>query len=292
MASTNSFLRAAYRTIGRFLLLLLAVSAAAETELFFPVLPPPPAELRDALNAGPAKPPVDGAGAKRRCPKTAARTNRPAPAPACGQWAAAPASLLLLGDAGEIVNEIGLGEWIESLDQEFLRRRTMLGGISTDGRFAWHWQKVETIRRGSVDTVISSTTTLVYLGTAGQLLWSNGRADAPPGLSPVILDESGETAFVLERSSGGNRAAAYTFTGNEIYAIETSGRLEAAGLTRNGRYAHVLWGPIGEPLIHTFLDLKRKARIDLPAAETGPGEAAVLESGVVRSGDRVLHRFP
>ena len=88
---------------------------------FLPVLPPAatwdvPADLKDAATGmSPTAPPASG-------------------------WINAASSLLLLTPTGGLVHELGLGRFTE---EEGTARREMLGGASADGRFAWHWQRVE-----------------------------------------------------------------------------------------------------------------------------------------------------
>ena len=129
-------------------------------------------------------------------------------APKGGGWTTTRSSLLLFDEEGRLVNEIGLGEWKEDFKGKLSGRRNMKGGISADGRFAWHWQKVETVLKDNSETVVGSTRTLVYLGTRGQILWSNENVEAPEGMPPLLQSRDGETALIIERSTSGYSAAA------------------------------------------------------------------------------------
>ncbi|MEE8424880.1 MAG: hypothetical protein V3S11_03580 [Elusimicrobiota bacterium] len=213
-------------------------------------------------------------------------------APAGAGWKAAESSLLLSDRKGELYNEIGLGVWREELGDGLYLRRRMLGGVSANGRFAWHFQKLDTIRSGRVDQVISSTRTLVYLGTSGQVLWTNALADSHQAMPPLLQSDDGETALVLERGEDGWTAAAYAFTGNRLMEIKASNRLEEARLTKNGRFVMVRWSARDLPLYYSFLDLKKRARHDIPASDLPLGMARITEKGVVRSGRKRVYRFP
>ncbi len=207
-------------------------------------------------------------------------------------WRAAESSLLLYDRNGELYNEIGLGEWREELGENLYLRRRMLGGVSTNGRFAWHFQKLDTMRSGRVDKVVSSTRTLVYMGTSGQILWTNDLADINETAPPLIQSDDGETALVLERGEDGWTAAAYAFTGNRIMEVKASDRLEEAQLSKNGRFVLVRWSAQDLPLYYSFLDLKKKTRHDIPASDLPLGMARISEQGVVRSGKKEIYRFP
>lgn len=215
----------------------------------------------------------------------------PAP-PQGGGWSATRSSLLLFDDKGRLVNEIGLGDWKEDFKGKFTARRSMKGGISADGRFAWHWQKVETVLKDNSETVVGSTRTLVYLGTRGQILWSNGNVEAPEGVPPLIQSRDGETALIIEISTSGYNAAAFTFLGNRIMTLPPGERLESAELTGDGRFALILWSRSGQPPIYSLLDLKRKKRKDIPAAKTSLERAHLKEDGSILSRGKLLYRFP
>jgi len=222
---------------------------------------------------------------------TAAKPKIPK-APKGGGWAAAQGSLLRFDRRGKLVDEVGIGEWDVELEDGVILRQRMRGGTSRDGRFAWHWQKLETVKLGRTDEVLASTTTLSYLGTRGQTLWESSRADAPPEVSILEQSHNGETFLVVERSTTGWDASVYTFTGNRIMGIRAAERLEKVFLTENGRYALVLWSAFRQPLIYSFLRLKNKRRKDLPAADAMLGHAALREDGAVVSDGEILYRFP
>lgn len=215
----------------------------------------------------------------------------PAKSPAAPHgWIEAPASMLLYSK-GDLLQEIGLGKWDEDAGPKLVREREMRGGVSETGRFAWHWQKVDLIRRGRDDEVLSSSRTFVYLGTDGQILWKNDIVDAPGDMDPVALSADGETILVIERGFDGWSAAVYAFTGNRLLATPESERIERFSLTRNGRFAMVLASGIDKPLVYTFLDVKTGTRKDVPAADALLGNASVSEDGRVFAGGKTLTRF-
>ncbi|MFH2202565.1 MAG: hypothetical protein ABIJ96_05590 [Elusimicrobiota bacterium] len=217
---------------------------------------------------------------------------RPPKAPPGGGWTAASSSLLLFDRNARLIEEIGIGEWeVEFTDGLILRRR-MRGGISLNSRFAWHWRKDETVKPGRTDTILASTITAVYLGTRGQTLWESGRADAPPGVPLLEQSRDGETFLVVERRDGGWSVNAYTFTGNRITGIRGAARIENIRLTPNGRYALVLWSEKDRALTYSLLNLQKKQRQDIPAADAELGRAELTDDGAVRSGGKLLYRFP
>lgn len=147
------------------------------------------------------------------------------------------------------------------------------------------------MRPGRAEQVLSSTSTFVYLGTAGQTLWSDPAADAPAVGDPATLSADCETVLVLERHEESWTAAAYTFSGKRLGEWDAGQRVEKSSLTRNGRYGSVLWGRVDEPLTYTFFDVRSGERKDLPAADATLGQAEVREDGSVVAGARTVHRF-
>jgi len=207
-------------------------------------------------------------------------------AAAAAGWTRAESSLLLKNHKGKVLHEVGLGSWDEELDESSSVRRTMDGGVCDDGRFAWHWQKAERVSTGADARVLTSSTTFVFLGSAGQMLWRSFRASAPDGVSPARISHDGMRVLLVEHSEEGYRAAVYAFTGNLIAASKAAQRLERAELTSNGDYALTLGGDVDEALVYTFFDLKRRRTRTMPAAEAPLGQADILEDGTVRLGGK------
>lgn len=234
---------------------------------FLPVLPAAaafsvPDDLRDSLNGSP------GAG----------------PGPG---WAKTPASLLLGGPGGALLHEVGLGSFAED---DGAVRRDMRGGASADGRFAWHWQSVETRLPGRVERAPESRRVLVVLGSRGQLLFKDESADAPAGLEPAVMSRDGETLLAAGRGPGGWAATAYSFTGKELAVVAGAHRLEALELSPDGRRALVAWAGLDQPLMVTLLDLKADERLDIPADGLPPGPWTLGPDGTLLAAGKPARR--
>lgn len=211
--------------------------------------------------------------------------------PRTAGWAVVGASLLLRPAQGGPTLEFGLGEWEEAGEDGLLVRKRMLGDATRDGRFAWHWEKTESLRRGRQDSVVSSSSKLSYLGTAGSALWTSESADAPPGIPPLLMSRDGEWALLFEREGSSWTAAAVTFIGNRVLEVSGPARIERAELTPDGRFALLLWRPYEKPLVCTLLDLQRRARKDIPAAGLPPGEPALSAQGTLSVEGRPVFRW-
>lgn len=236
---------------------------------FLPVLPPAaswsiPDDMRDALTAAPA------------------------PGAAAG-WLKAPASLLLLNADGSLVHELGIGQ---SSEQDGALRRRMLAGASEDGRFAWHWQRVERRTAGRVERAPQTDRVLVFLGSHGQILFTVPGADAPEGLPPVRLSASGETLLSARREGGAWTVAALSFTGKELGAVTKAHRVESMDLSPDGRRALVAWAGLDQPLMVTVLDLRTQERLDIPAARLPPGPWSLYPDGSLRAAGRPVPTAP
>ncbi len=219
----------------------------------------------------------------------AAKTARPR-APRDGGWTAARSSLLLFDKNGKLIDEVGIGDWEVEIEGGLLLRRHMRGGTSRDGRFAWHWQKLESRHMEHDEELVASTTTLVYMGTRGQILWQSAHADAPLDISPLTLSRDGETFVAVEHHGADWVVNAYTFTGNLLMGHRPVRRLEQIALTGSGRHVMILWSAPESALVYTILDLKKRTRKDIPASEASLGQAELREDGAVVSDGRVLYR--
>lgn len=251
---------------------LLALPAAAAAPVFYgteleppflPVLPPAaavevPDDLRDAPAALPAAVPAAAAG-----------------------WLNAPSSLLLRGASGGLVHELGTGRWKE--DDGRLERQ-LRAGASKDGRFAWHWQKVSFAG--------GARSTLVHLGSRGQILQRLDGADAPEGLDPAVLSADGTTLLVALRRGGAWTVAALDFMGRERAAVTKAHRVAAMSLSEDGARALVAWAGLDLPLMVSLFDLKTGERRDIPAELLPPGPWAFGEGWTLRAGGRTVTRLP
>ncbi|MBI5243978.1 MAG: hypothetical protein HY922_09930 [Elusimicrobia bacterium] len=223
---------------------------------------------------------------------TAVRALSLPPAPAGGGWAATPSSLLLYSSSGKTLHELGL-DYVASEDMEgsFVTRRVMRGGVSKDGRFAWHWEKVTTLKRERTDTVLASTRAFAYLGTNGYRLWSDDDADAPAREDPARISDSGETVLVRELRGKEWSVAAVDFTGNRLMELGAGTRIESWSLAPTGRFAHFCWSGFEGPLVCSFLNIEARTKKDVPAADLPPGGLRVLDDGSVLAGGRLAFRL-
>lgn len=236
---------------------------------FLPVLPPAPdfevpEDLCDAL------------------------ASAPGPAFASG-WLAAPASLVLRAPHGALIHELGLGRFP---DRDGSLTRELRGGASKDGRFAWHWQKVETKTEGPVETAPRTASTLVYLGAHGQILARLDGADAPEGLSPAAISGDGEVLLSARREDGAWTVAARSFTGRELASVSKAHRLQALAVSEDGRRALVVWAGLDLPMMATLFDLTRGERLDIPADTLPAGPWTLSPDGTLLAAGRPVKRRP
>lgn len=224
--------------------------------------------LRDAPASGPATWKVE----ERALPKT--------PSSRRG-WVASPSSLLLYDSSGTLVGEVGLGRWLEDAENATLRRRVVRGGASEDGRFAWSWESVESLKPGRAEKVLSSARLLRYLGTEGQELFRNELADAPAGLTPAVMSANGETVLVFERGLDEWITAAYAFTDNRLLDARGKGSIEAAYLAPEGRFGWIRWHQLDQPPIYSFLDLERGTVKEVSTGGLPRGPVVLTDDGKV-----------
>ncbi len=221
---------------------------------------------------------------------TATDATLPPPVEGRSGWVKAKASLLLYDSSGTLVNEVGLGTWEEAASNGAGQRKVVQGGVSTDGRFAWSWEKVETFKIGKSDRALTTARLLRYLGTEGQELFRNELADAPKGLDPVSLSNDGEWILLTERGPDAWIIAAYDFMGNRLVDAHGKGSVELAQLTPNGQFALVRWHQLDLPPEYTLVKVGERAATGLPSPKA-PGTAPKLtDDGRVLVGVKVI--FP
>ncbi|TPW18839.1 MAG: hypothetical protein FD126_3284 [Elusimicrobia bacterium] len=236
---------------------------------FLPVLPPAsdieiPDDLCDALASVPG-------------------TSSPA------GWLAAPSSLVLRAPHGALIHELGLGRFP---DQDGALTRELRGGASKDGRFAWHWQRVETKTDGPVEAPPRTSSVLVYLGAHGQILARLDGADAPEGLAPAALSGDGEVLLSARREDGAWAVTARSFTGRELAAVKKAHRLSALAVSEDGRRALVAWAGLDLPMMVTLFDLARGERLDIPAETLPAGPWTLSADGTLLAAGRPVKRRP
>jgi len=199
-------------------------------------------------------------------------------------WVKTPSSLLLFDSSGTLVSEIGLGAFEEPAGTDTVARRKVRAGVSADGRFAWSFEKKETVRPGKSDKPLTTTRLFIYWGTEGRELFRNELADAPPGLEPAALSADGERLLVAERAPDGWIVAAYDFTGDRMVDARGKGALELAQITPDGRFALVRWHLLDERPRYVFLRVHDRESEALKTRET----ARLLNDGRVMAGAKVL----
>lgn len=207
-------------------------------------------------------------------------------------WVKTPASLLLYDSSGTLVNEVGLGTWEEPASEGMVLRRIVRGGISRDGRFAWSWEKAETVKLGRVDKPTTTARLMRYLGTEGQELFRNELADAPQGLEPIVLSDNGERLLLAEHGPDAWILAAYDFTGNRLVDARAKGSIELAELTANGRFALVRWHQLDLPPEYTLLRIEDRMVSDLPGVRATGISPKLTDDGRVLVGKKVVFPAP
>jgi hypothetical protein len=189
-----------------------------------------------------------------------------------------------------MLHEIGLGRWEEEADG-LIARRIMRGGVSKDGRFAWHWTKIESLQRTRVDTVVASTRAFAYLGTTGYQLWDDKSADAIGDEDPALQSDSGETVLVREKRGEEWRVEAVDFTGNRMMRAPAGARILEWRLAPTGRFAYFKWSLFEKAVTCTFLDLEKREKRDMPASDIPPGTLNLLDDGSVLADGRLLFKL-
>lgn len=196
-------------------------------------------------------------------------------------WVAAPASLVLLGPGGTPVHELGLGRFSS---EDGALRREMRGDVSKGGRFAWHWQKLTVQDR--------SASTLVYLGSRGQLLERLDGADAPEGLPPAVLSADGTALLAALRVENSWTVTARAFTGRRLASVTKAHRVAALSVSADGLRALVAWAGLDQPLFVSLFDFSRDTRQDIPADGLPPGPWTLSPEGDLLADGRPVPRRP
>ena len=201
-------------------------------------------------------------------------------------WIKTASSLLLFDSSGTLVHEVGLGTFEEPSGPDTVARRAVRAGVSSDGRFAWSWEKTQFVRPGKNEKTLSMTRLFTYLGTEGQELFRNELADAPEGLPPAALSADGERVLVAERAPDAWIVAAYDFTGNRLVDARGGGALELAQITPNGRFALLRWHAPDRPPEYAYLRVKQRRAENFVPKRQAP--LSLSEDGRVLCGDKVV----
>lgn len=203
-------------------------------------------------------------------------------------WQRQGNSLLLYDEEGALVQEHGLSSSEESAGTKIVVHE-VTAGASTNGRAAWLLDR----RVGwnyAKSKMLDSRRRLTVFGAAGAELWGDSEADAPEQGDPVALADDGKTALYARRDgvAGAWSLVARDWAGNTLMVVGPFSRLMSLALTPNGRFVMARWAVPDKSATHTFLDLKTRARKDIPSSELTLGLARVEDDGVVRSGRRVV----
>ncbi len=203
-------------------------------------------------------------------------------------WQRQGNSLLLYDESGELVQEHGLQSSEENAGAKIVVNE-VTAGASANGRAAWLLER----RIGwnyAKSKMLDSRRRLRVFGASGAELWGDSDADAAEQGDPVALSDDGKTALYATRAgvAGSWSLMARDWTGNILMTAGSFPRLMSIALTPNGRFVMARWAVPDKSATHTFLDLKRKLRKDIPSSDMTLGLARVEDDGVVRSGRRVV----
>ncbi|MBI5209261.1 MAG: hypothetical protein HY927_04720 [Elusimicrobia bacterium] len=230
----------------------------------------------------PGSPPAAG---RSGTPEQESQSSDPA-----GRWMKQGASLVLYDSSGTIVHEIPLGAWEEPAPAQVRGTRTQ-GGTSTDGRFAWTFQKTTTWNPPKTKT-LGTDRILRFYGLSPRELWSETGADAPESAEALALGASGEVVALALRRGGGDWAVAVrSYLGATLLEEKGFKGLPVVTLTSDGRYALARWTEEDKSATHTFIEVPTRTRHDIPSEEFVLGPARIAEDGKVFSGKRLLHDF-
>ncbi|MBI5631714.1 MAG: hypothetical protein HY921_12620 [Elusimicrobia bacterium] len=204
-------------------------------------------------------------------------------------WLKQGASLLYYDDAGTLSQEIGLGVLEDSSGSRINARETR-GGASSLGHFAWTVERTATWNPQRTKK-LESRAVLRFYGGKGLELWSEAEADIPDGGEPLLFSQDEETLLLSRRVQDKWFASVKNYLGNELMQAGPFPSLEMLALTPNGRYALARWSVLDKSSTHTFLDVARKARKDIPSGELSLGLARITNDGQVFSGKKMIFDF-
>jgi hypothetical protein len=211
-----------------------------------------------------------------------------APSRATPGWTRQATSLLLYGDDGSLQQELPLRQADEA--GTGTTSRETQGGVSPDGRMAWTLERNLTWTPGRTK-VLESRRLFRLFGSAGAELWREESVDLPERGAPVLFSADGKVLLLAERSGDGYTAEARTWLGQIIATLGQFPRLISMALSPSGRFALARWAVPDNSDTHSFIDLKTKARRDVPSSDLVLGLARIGDDGVVRSGSKQVFAF-
>jgi hypothetical protein len=204
-------------------------------------------------------------------------------------WRLMSRSLLFFDPEGRLANEIGLGRWEETSGAR-VKTKVIEGGTSRSGSFAWTLDK-RTTWNNLKTKVLEEQRTLRFFDPAGKELWSEEGADSLPDSPPLVFSDEEKTCLVALRRPGGWFAAAKTYLGSTLWEQGPFPKLDALQISSNGRYGLARWNDPEKSSVHSFLDLNRKVRRDVPSDRFLRGRAAIDDQGRAFSASALVFSF-
>ncbi|MBI4375496.1 MAG: hypothetical protein HY549_03510 [Elusimicrobia bacterium] len=204
-------------------------------------------------------------------------------------WLKQSSSLLFYDSSGNLTSEIGLGTWEDSSGSR-VRIHEIRGGASANGQFSWTLDRIQ-IWNPPRTKLLESRRTLRFFGTAGKELWSRSEADVPETGEPLLFSEDGKTVVVALSTEKGWTLSVRNYLGSSLMEAGPFPKLQAMAITRNGRFAMAKWLVPDQSASHTFLDIKTKARKDIPSGELYLGLARIDDTGRIFSGRKMIFDF-
>jgi hypothetical protein len=209
-----------------------------------------------------------------------------AQAQAATGWVKKGSSLLLYDKDEELVSEIGLETTEEGTTAKPVVHE-ILGGAAKSGRFAWTLDRRRTYNADRTK-LLASKRMLKVLGSGGEPIWTSTEADAIDDGDPVAFSDDGETLLASFHSTLSWRVAAKGYLGNTLMDLYNLPELESIQITPNGKYAMIRWTDPDKSDTHTFLNIPKKARRDVPSGTLHLGRAKLAPDGQVSSGGKVI----
>ncbi len=204
-------------------------------------------------------------------------------------WVKKPKSLLYYDDRGMPSAEIGLGRWEDS-DSSGVHVKLIDAAAAPSNRFAWTLE-TNTSWNASKTKVKSSQRLLQFWGPDGQEIWNDDKADFLPASDPLAFSQNGETCLLALKRKSGWFVAAMTYVGNTSWEIGPLPQLKAIQLSANGRYGLARWIEPDTSATHSFLDLGRKVRRDVPSEKFFLGQTSIDDQGRAFAGGQLVFSF-
>ena len=200
-----------------------------------------------------------------------------------------PSSLLYYDSSGSVSDEIGLGRWEDS-DSSDLHVRLIDATACATNRFAWTLE-TNTLWNATKTKLKSSKRLLRFWGPDGKEIWNDEEAAFPPAGDPLAFSQDGETCLMALRREAGWFVAAKTYVGNTTWEIGPLPQLKAIQLSSSGRYGLARWTDPDKSATHSFLDLAKRSRRDVPSEKFLLGQASIDDLGRAYAGGQLVFSF-